>query len=56
MSDLSRSRQGVRQELKEKEEENQQVKEGLRAAMHEMTKLQLHLQVQHALLDSVCHC
>lgn len=55
MSDLSRSMQRVRQELKEKEEENQQVKEGLRAALYEITKLQLHLQVQRPLLDSVCH-
>lgn len=43
------------QELKEKEEENQQVKEGLRAAVDEMTKLKLLLQVQHPQLNSLCH-
>lgn len=46
MSDLTGSRQRMRQELKEKEEENQKVKEGLRAAVDEMTKLKLLLQVQ----------
>lgn len=55
MSDLNGNRQRMRQELKEKEEENQQVKEGLRAAVDEMTKLKLLLQVQRPQLNSLCH-
>lgn len=53
VSDLSRSRERVRQEVKEKEEEKRQMKEGLRAALEEMTKLKLLLQVRRLLLDSV---
>lgn len=53
MSDLSQSRLRVRQELKEKEEENQQVKKGLSAALGEITKLKLLLQVQRLQLDTV---
>lgn len=45
--DLSQSRDRAREEVKEKEEEKQQMKEGLRAALEEMSKLNLLLQVQH---------
>lgn len=38
--------------MKEKEEEKQQMKEGLRAALEEMTRLKLLLQVQRLLLDT----
>lgn len=51
MSELSRSRQQVRQQLKEKGEENQELKDGLRAALDETSKLQLLLQVQRPLLS-----
>lgn len=46
MSEVSQSRQQVKQQLKEKGEENQELKDGLRAALDETSKLQLLLQVQ----------
>lgn len=55
ISDLNGSRQRMRHELKEKEEETHQVKEGLRAAVDEMTKLKLLLQVQRPQLNAPCH-
>lgn len=51
LCDLSQSRERARQEVKEKEEEKRQMKEGLKAAMEEMTQLKLLLQVQRLL-----HC
>lgn len=51
MSELSRSRQQVRRQLKEKGEETQELKDGLRAALDEMSRLQLLLQVQRPLLS-----
>lgn len=47
LSDVRQSREQAREEVKEKEEEKQQMKEGLRAALEEMSKLNLLLQVQH---------
>lgn len=51
MSELSQSRQLVRQQLKEKGEENLELKDSLRAALDETSKLQLLLQVQRPLLS-----
>ncbi|XP_028993359.1 trichohyalin isoform X3 [Betta splendens] len=44
LSGLSESRQGAWEEVKMKEEQNWQIKEGLRAALEEMTKLKVLLQ------------
>lgn len=49
---LSCSRERAQQEVKEKEEEKQHMKEGLKGALDEMTKLKVLLQVQHLLLDT----
>lgn len=50
--DLSRSRERARKEVKEKEEESQQMREGLRVALEEMTTLKALLQVGRLLLDA----
>lgn len=49
--DLSRTRKRLKQELQEKEEDLQEVKEGLRVTLEEMTNLKVLLQVQHLVLD-----
>lgn len=49
---LNCSRERAQQEVKEKEEEKRQMKEGLKVALDEMTKLKVLLQVQHLLLDT----
>lgn len=49
--DLSRIRKRLKQELQEKEEDLQEVKEGLRVTLEEMTNLKVLLQVQHLVLD-----